>query len=53
VRAQLADHNQAVARTHFSEERLVEDIAAVLRSAEVPPPGPHLGGRSDIASLAP
>jgi glycosyltransferase involved in cell wall biosynthesis len=52
VRAQLADHDQAVARTHFSEERLVEDIAAVLCSAGVPPPGAAGERRADLTASA-
>ncbi|HZA75923.1 MAG TPA: glycosyltransferase family 4 protein [Acidimicrobiales bacterium] len=50
VRAQLADHNQAVARTHFSEERLVADIAAALCSVGVPPPGAGGDRRSGLTA---
>jgi mannosylglucosylglycerate synthase len=35
VRAAVADHNQAIARTYFSEDRLLGDIAAILCSAGV------------------
>jgi mannosylglucosylglycerate synthase len=37
VRDEIADYNHALARKHFSEERLARDIAGVLDSVGVPP----------------
>jgi glycosyltransferase involved in cell wall biosynthesis len=36
TREALADHNQALARAHFSEDRLTRDIAGILDSVGVP-----------------
>jgi glycosyltransferase involved in cell wall biosynthesis len=38
ARDEIADHNQALARAHFSEDRLTGEIAAILDSIGVPAP---------------
>jgi mannosylglucosylglycerate synthase len=37
IRDEIADHNQAIARSQFSEDRLAGDLAEVLESVGIPP----------------
>jgi mannosylglucosylglycerate synthase len=51
TRETMADHNQALARAHFSEDRLTRDIAGILDSLGVPPP--NSATRRKIAYFTP